>query len=544
MATSGSRIRCCDPCRLLHYKCDGRLPQCSRCARTGRACVRVRKVQFRLMSGPSRRTRFPRNQVWLRLPQRVDFVLEPGSNGQSPLDGAAANGSQRWESTTSPESDPVASRHVSNHLAGVRTDNSEQSRIPSQGLANPSQVGEPPPAQTLPADNVPLQLTRSVGYQIDGRRRSKTRTWPLRDPQEARLLQHFVDKVSPFFDCSDRERHFAIHVPHRARYCETLFNAILAMSARHLSRTTSFDPFVSDHYYHECLETLIPALDDQEVATDDDLLAATVILRLLEEFDVPIAGSDLRGHSFGTKAFIQAQRADIITPSLRQATYWSGLRQEIYSSLSLQRPPDIELSAHKSDINLLANDADDCVWANQAIAHCADVLLFCYGEARRSATVHAELLRENRRWRESRPPSFDPYFVDDGDAVSRTGFPDIKMHADWHAIGNQYNSLARILLLVHDPTIPTVGPLRRTAMERVDEEIKAEVWTMCGVGMSNASAPPAIITACMAINPCGDRFTDKQQQNRLMEVLVRTDALHGWPTRAIQEQLRETWGWN
>lgn len=36
------------------------------------------------------------------------------------------------------------------------------------------------------------------------------------------------------------------------------------------------------------------------------------------------------------------------------------------------------------------------------------------------------------------------------------------------AIGNQYNSLARILLLVHDPTIPTVGPLRRTAMERVD----------------------------------------------------------------------------
>lgn len=57
------------------------------------------------------------------------------------------------------------------------------------------------------------------------------------------------------------------------------------MSARHLSRTTSFDPFVSDHYYHECLETLIPALDDQKVATDDDLLAATVILRLLEEFD-------------------------------------------------------------------------------------------------------------------------------------------------------------------------------------------------------------------------------------------------------------------
>lgn len=42
----------------------------------------------------------------------------------------------------------------------------------------------------------------------------------------------------------------------------------------------------------------------------------------------------------------------------------------------------------------------------------------------------------------------------------------------------------------------------------------------------------------------GDRFTDRQQQGRLMEVLVRTEALHGWPTRAMQEQLRETWGWS
>lgn len=59
----------------------------------------------------------------------------------------------------------------------------------------------------------------------------------------------------------------------------------MALSARHLSCMTSFDPFVSDHYYQVCLETLIPALNDHGVTMDDDLLAATVILRLLEEFD-------------------------------------------------------------------------------------------------------------------------------------------------------------------------------------------------------------------------------------------------------------------
>ena len=40
----------------------------------------------------------------------------------------------------------------------------------------------------------------------------------------------------------------------------------------------------------------------------------------------------------------------------------------------------------------------------------------------------------------------------------------------------------------------------------------------------------------------GDRFTDPQQQELLIQVLVRTDTLHGWPTHALQRQLRETWG--
>lgn len=129
------------------------------------------------------------------------------------------------------------------------------------------------------------------------------RSWPLRDPEEAYLLRHFVDRIAcfvsggltrpflratlmtPQFDCTDRQQHFAVHIPYRARYCDTLFNAIMAMSARHLSCTTEYDTFVSDHYYQACLETLIPSLNDHGVTMDDDLLAATVILRLLEEFD-------------------------------------------------------------------------------------------------------------------------------------------------------------------------------------------------------------------------------------------------------------------
>ncbi|CAI7594640.1 unnamed protein product [Penicillium glandicola] len=313
------------------------------------------------------------------------------------------------------------------------------------------------------------------------------------------------------------------------------------MAARHLNRTADFDPLVSAHYYQACLETLIPALDDHSVTMDDDLLVATVILRLLEEFDVPLAGSDIRGHSFGTKALIRGPST--MTTSLRQAVYWSCLRQEIYNALSLQQAPDIDLRSLNLDSHFssLGPDAGDCTWANQAISHCADVLGFCFGEGPRSAAVHAELRAHNQQWNKIRPDSFDPYFVGEEAAVG-SKLPDIRYGCPWHAIGNQYIGLAQILLSVHDPSLPTVGPLRRRLIQEADDHIRSGVWAVCGASLSNASIPPAMVVGCMAIHLCGDRFTDPHEQDQLIQVLIQMDALHGWPTHALQRQLRETWG--
>lgn len=75
--------------------------------------------------------------------------------------------------------------------------------------------------------------------------------------------------------------------------------------------------------------------------------------------------------------------------------------------------------------------------------------------------------------------------------------------------------------------------------------------------------PPAMVVGCMAIHLCtlpetvnmfqvlcmrltgvtgGDRFTDPHEQDHLIQVLIQTDKLHGWPTHVLQRQLRETWG--
>jgi hypothetical protein len=44
-------------------------------------------------------------------------------------------------------------------------------------------------------------------------------------------------------------------------------NAILALSARQLSRTTDFDPYIADAYYQRCFDTLIPALNENVAIT-------------------------------------------------------------------------------------------------------------------------------------------------------------------------------------------------------------------------------------------------------------------------------------
>lgn len=78
-------------------------------------------------------------------------------------------------------------------------------------------------------------------------------------------------------------RHFAVDVPERALSCPVLLNALMAFSARHLSRISGVDPTIADHYHQECVSLMIPMLDQEELVADETLFAAAAILRAFEE---------------------------------------------------------------------------------------------------------------------------------------------------------------------------------------------------------------------------------------------------------------------
>ena len=119
-----------------------------------------------------------------------------------------------------------------------------------------------------------------------------TPVWPLKDKEEAKLLRYFVEHLARRFDLTDPFQHFRRVVPQRAAVCPPLLKAILALSARHLSRIGEYDHLISNKYIQACLQHLIPMLDDSSALQDENLLASTIILRHVEELEVPLSGQN------------------------------------------------------------------------------------------------------------------------------------------------------------------------------------------------------------------------------------------------------------
>ncbi|RDW94256.1 hypothetical protein BP5796_00019 [Coleophoma crateriformis] len=372
----------------------------------------------------------------------------------------------------------------------------------------------------------------------------KQTTWNLErsDIQEAHLMQNYIANLSCFFDFVDPNCHFGRAIPERAKQSRLLSSAIYALSARHLSRTTKdFDPFTADRYYQACLRQLIPTTTNKNAIGDDTVLAATVILRFLEEMDIPLSGSDLKGHLYGTQAILhsQSQQQDQHTthkPSaLWQAASRAAFHQEVYNAISCHQPARgcavafASTGEHPADL--------DAAWTCRAVTHFGDVLGFVFGVQRGDIKRFAELVEENRAWQVERPASLDPYFARarqlDGEF---NAFPDLRFLMIWHVMAPLYIILSHILLLLGDPHLPRMGienqqKLRETDVSstslspdalpplwlraaakttnsgiqsdiQTQDMVRSHVRTLCGISISNPHAPPASIVACMAISLC------------------------------------------
>ncbi|KAI7915514.1 hypothetical protein M0657_008450 [Pyricularia oryzae] len=386
--------------------------------------------------------------------------------------------------------------------------------------------------------------------------------WPLSSASEAMLFRHFTHSLAPWLDLCDPLTVFQTVVPRRAGTCPVLLNAIFALAARHLSHTSGYDHFAANRYHDMCLSSLIPLLQDGVGFSDENLFAATIILRVLEEMEVRNMGVDTKGYLLSIHKFVGHGDRYIAPHSLSAAAFWVGLRQEIYSAVMNHQPVRVNIEIPIVDRSLEPTD-DDATWANRAVTHCADVLNFCFsqdydvsqspgsgsgdratgssGGTFSTAERWRRLSDWGRAWQMSLPKSFVPIL--DKKRSEKEAFPEVWYQTSCQIIGIQHHILAELFLTMFDPNIPRIGGQRKSATRRMTRHIQHLVRRLCGIGLHNEWSPPALFTACMGVAAFGDRFENRKDQDALLEILTRTSRDHARPTESVQKQMMESWGW-
>ncbi|KAF5004756.1 hypothetical protein FDECE_8746 [Fusarium decemcellulare] len=203
-------------------------------------------------------------------------------------------------------------------------------------------------------------------------------------PQEHLLLRHFTENISRWMDLFEPQRPFGTLVPHLALHNIGLMNAILALSARHLSvanydapsYATSYRPDTNDTigYYWKTLHYSQKAMEYDTYQTSLELLASAIIISSYEMLDG--SSTDWEKH---LKGVFWIQRSQVIhgdSGGLRQAVWWAWLCQDVWAAFREKRKPFTFWQPTRTLAELNPNQL-----AARAVYNFAHVVGFCAEES-------------------------------------------------------------------------------------------------------------------------------------------------------------------
>ncbi|CAI7654550.1 unnamed protein product [Penicillium glandicola] len=238
----------------------------------------------------------------------------------------------------------------------------------------------------------------SLSSPISTRSRTSSKSLEPLSEREAILLRNFVENMALWADITDPQRHFETEASARALKEPVLRYAIFAFSSRHLDRQDNSDVTEALQYHNRCVQLLIPALSGSREQLTEDILAAVAILRQHEEMD----GEDNQFHLTGTTHILNTVSTFGSSGGLGEAAAWLCLRQDIYISLTSQRPLRTNLqSFYHSDV---FQRNDDFAWSSRMVFLLANVLQGAFTD---SAITHGAD-HEIEEWYSTKPHTFDP----------------------------------------------------------------------------------------------------------------------------------------
>lgn len=353
------------------------------------------------------------------------------------------------------------------------------------------------------------------------------------------MFENFIKNVAPWLDLFDPTRCFSIFVPHLAMHDAGLMNAVLALSARHLSLSPNSteeqqDRNIGLQYYYQTLHYLQKAMRHDSYTTSLELLATALIVSKYEMLDDQGSG----GWERHLKGVFWIQRSQVIqgeSGGLKAAVWWAWLRQDVWAAfrerrktLSFWTPTKAlnTLDAHElasRSIYLFARAVDYCSSEEieagerslQARIDRADVVLGLLEDWQRNLTIEFLPL----------PSTSNP----------TDAFDAIWIHPQALANSVQLNCAARILILLHRPSLGGA----RGFMEQQQVLVKS-VNTICGIAMPmNDDASSLISSQCLFI--AGMCVQDSRQREALVSMIDACQHRTGWPTRSLSGELSAEW---
>jgi len=324
-------------------------------------------------------------------------------------------------------------------------------------------------------------------------------------------------------------------------------------------------------YYQATISYLRVLCTNEEYSRDEDLLAATVILRFYEELEGSISGNSTGLLSRPFQLFVAAQAKPALAAQVpfeqydfrqpgrfagirhlaepylkgyQHASFRIALRQECQRALLAREEVQLPLQAW----TLLEgfDEAEDLVWTDRHLFHYANVLQFCFSQRDmgKPKLQHWQELRDfELAWDEARPLSFSHYLKKEPNRAIGEVFPQIWYVNEVNSSGMLYYHFARILLTVYNPNLHKIGPGSQAAIRKVSAEVREIVIQLCGVAMSTVQTQAVLVQAYIAITMFGEHFTDRTEQQALIGVLDELEKKHGWPVEKDAETLKRDWGW-
>ncbi|CAI7591695.1 unnamed protein product [Penicillium discolor] len=380
----------------------------------------------------------------------------------------------------------------------------------------------------------PASTTESVSPSFSSPRsiQSINSSKPLQplSEREAILLRNFVENMALWADITDPQRHFETEVSARALKEPVLRYAIFAFSSRHLDRQDNSDVTEALQYHNCCVQLLIPALSGAREHITEDILAAVAILRQHEEMD----GEDNQFHLTGTTHILNTVSTFGSSGGLGEAAAWLCLRQDIYISLTSQRPLRTNLqSFYQSDV---FQRNDDFAWSSKMVFLLANILQGAFTD---SAITHgADQIEE---WYSTKPHTFDPVR-----SIPQGPGPDQRLPTMWmllpvHVIGIQYYHIAKIVLALSESSraSSTYESLRHS--RTVEKNVRHHLLTVLGLAHSNAKAENTLFTARHSLVAWGWVLRNPLDQRAAESVLQSMHARTGWNMNSLIQTLRAQW---